>query len=174
MAKWNFSVVGNSLIKSLDTSGFDVNPRSQSFMQPSVDMVLDKLTFKESGQYKTSVLFYSIGTIDGETPTDLQDAYDKLLALITTMSGSGGGGTTGSYNTPTVYDTVGDLPIEFNSNTIHSISILSTSGTTTITVDGEETTLAEGQEYFNEATTLIDVVISINSCAGTFVATTLN
>lgn len=172
MAKWNFSVVGSSLIKSLDTSGSDVNPRSQSFMQPSVDMVLDKLTFKEGGQYKTSVLFSLIGTIDGDTPTDLQDAYDKLLALIDTMSG--GGGATGSYNTPTVYDTVGDLPIEFNSNTIHSISILSTSGTTTITVDGEETTLAEGQEYFNEASTLIDVVISIDSCTGTFVATTLN
>lgn len=173
MAKWNFSVVGGSLIKSLDTSGSDVNPRSQSFMQPSVDMVLDKLTFKESGQYKTSVLFSLIGTIDGATPTDLQDAHTKLLALIATMS-SGGGGVTGSYNTPTVYDTVGDLPISFSVNTIHSISILSTSGTTTITVDGEETTLLEGQEYVNEASTLIDVVISIDSCTGTFTATTLN
>ncbi len=173
MAKWNFSVVGSSLIKSLDTSGSDVNPRSQSFMQPSVDMVLDKLTFKEGGQYKTSVLFSLIGTIDGDTPTDLQDAYDKLIALIGTMSGSGGGGT-GSYNTPTVYDTVGDLPISFGANSIHSISILSTSGTTTITVDGEETTLAEGQEYFNEASTLTDVVITIDSCTGTFVATTIN
>lgn len=174
MAKWNFSVEGNSLVKSLDTSGFDVKPRSQSFMQPSVDMVLDKLTFKESGQYKTSVLFYSIGTIAGATPTDLQDAYDKLIALIATMSSGGGGGTTGSYNTPTVYDTVADLPISFSANTIHSISILSTSGTTTITVDGEETTLLEGQEYVNEASTLIDVAISIDSCTGTFIATTLN
>lgn len=173
MAKWNFSVVGSSLIKSLDTSGSDVNPRSQSFMQPSVDMVLDKLTFKEGGQYKTSVLFSLIGTIDGATPTDLQDAYDKLLALIATMSG-GGGGTGGSYNTPTVYDTVGDLPIEFLANTLHSISILSTSGTTTITVDGEETVLLEGQEYFNEASTLIDTKVSVDSCTGTFIATTLN
>lgn len=173
MAKWNFSVEGSVFKKVLDTSGLDVKPRSQSFMQPSVDMVLDKLTFKEGGQYKTSVLFSLIGTIDGATPTDLQDAYDKLLALIATMSG-GGGGATGSYNTPTVYDTVGDLPIEFIENTIHSISILSTSGTTTITVDGEETTLAEGQEYFNEASTLIKVKISIDSCTGTFIATTLN
>ena len=174
MAKWNFSVEGNSLVKRLDTSGSDVNPRSQSFMQPSVDMVLDKLTFKESGQYKTSVMFSLIGTIDGATPTDMQDAYDKLLALIATMSGSGGGGTTESYNTPTVYDTVGDFPISFTANTIHSISILSTSGTTTITVDGIETVLLEGQEYVNEASTLIDVVISIDSCAGTFIATTLS
>lgn len=173
MAKWNFLVEGSVFKKVLDTSGSDVKPRSQSFMQPSVDMVLDKLTFKESGQYKTSILFSLIGTIDGATPTDLQDAYNKLIALIATMS-SGGGGATGSYNTPTVYDTVGDLPISFNANTIHSISILSTSGTTTITVDGEETTLLEGQEYFNEASTLIDVVISIDSCTGTFVATTLN
>lgn len=171
MAKWNFSVVGASLVKVLDTSGFDVNPRSQSFMQPSVDMVLDKLMFKESGQYKTAVPFSMIGTIDGVNPTDLQDAYDKILALINII---GGGSVVGTYNTPTVYDTPADLPIEFNSNTIHSISVLSTSGTTTITVDGEETLIGEGQEYFNEASTLIDVSISIDSTTGAFIVTTLS
>ena len=173
MAKWNFSVVGSSLIKSLDTSGLDVNPRSQSFMQPSVDMVLDKLTFKEGGQYKTSVLFSLIGTIDGDTPTDLQDAYDKLLALIATMSG-GGGGTGGSYNTPTVYDTPADLPIEFDANTIHSISMLCLTGTLTVTVNGEETVLSAGENMDIEASTTIDDIISLDSTTGTFKVTTLS
>lgn len=173
MAKWNFSVVGSSLIKSLDTSGLNVNPRSQSFMQPSVDMVLDKLTFKEGGQYKTSVLFSLIGTIDGDTPTDLQDAYDKLLALIATMSG-GGGGTGGSYNTPTVYDTPADLPIEFDANTIHSISMLCLTGTLTVTVNGEETVLSAGENMDIEASTTIDDIISLDSTTGTFKVTTLS
>lgn len=173
MAKWNFSVVGSSLIKSLDTSGLNVNPRSQSFMQPSVDMVLDKLTFKEGGQYKTSVLFSLIGTIDGDTPTDLQDAYDKLLALIATMSG-GGGGATGSYNTPTVYDTPADLPIEFDANTIHSISMLCLTGTLTVTVNGEETVLSAGENMDIEASTTIDDIISLDSTTGTFKVTTLS
>ena len=172
MAKWNFSVVGSSLIKSLDTSGSDVNPRSQSFMQPSVDMVLDKLTFKEGGQYKTSVLFSLIGTIDGDTPTDLQDAYDKLLALIATMSG--GGGATGSYNTPTVYDTPADLPIEFDANTLHSISMLCLTGTLTVTVNGEETVLSAGENMDIEASTTIDDIISLDSTTGTFKVTTLS
>ena len=173
MAKWNFSVVGSSLIKSLDTSGLNVNPRSQSFMQPSVDMVLDKLTFKEGGQYKTSVLFSLIGTINGATPTDLQDAYDKLLALIATMSG-GGGGTGGSYNTPTVYDTPADLPIEFDANTIHSISMLCLTGTLTVTVNGEETVLSAGENMDIEASTTIDDIISLDSTTGTFKVTTLS
>ena len=173
MAKWNFSVVGSSLIKSLDASGLDVNPRSQSFMQPSVDMVLDKLTFKEGGQYKTSVLFSLIGTINGAIPTDLQDAYDKLLALIATMSG-GGGGTGGSYNTPTVYDTPADLPIEFDANTIHSISMLCLTGTLTVTVNGEETVLSAGENMDIEASTTIDDIISLDSTTGTFKVTTLS
>ena len=173
MAKWNFSVVGSSLIKSLDTSGLNVNPRSQSFMQPSVDMVLDKLTFKEGGQYKTSVLFSLIGTINGATPTDLQDAYDKLLALIATMSG-GGGGTGGSYNAPTVYDTPADLRIEFDANTIHSISMLCLTGTLTVTVNGEETVLSAGENMDIEASTTIDDIISLDSTTGTFKVTTLS
>ncbi len=149
----------------------DVAPRTYSFKEASIEMAVGKIKYFESGIYKFATLFTAIGTIDGDTPTDLFDAKDKLLALIPSSSGGASGS---NYNTPTVYDTVVDLPISFSANTIHSISILSTSGTTTITVDGEETTLLEGQEYFNEASTLINVVISIDSCTGTFVATTLN
>lgn len=173
MAKWNFLVEGSVFKKVLDTSGSDVKPRSQSFMQPSVDMVLDKLTFKEGGQYKTSVLFSLIGTIGGATPTDLQDAYDKLLALIATMSG-GGGGVTGSYDTPTIYDTPGDLPITFLANSVHSISILCLTGTLTCTISGEEIVYTAGEGTDIEASTFIDQQMSIDSTTGTFLVSVLS
>lgn len=171
MAKWNFTANNGQLVASLTPESGDVTQRTYSFKEASIEMAVGKIKYFESGIYRFSTLFTAIGTIDGATPTDLADAEAKLLALIPSSSG---GGTGGIYNTPRVYDTVGDLPISFDANTIHSISILSTSGTTTITVYGEETILAEGQEYFNEATTLINVEISIDSCTGTFVATTLN
>jgi hypothetical protein len=171
MAKWNFTASNGQLIANLTPDAGDVTPRTYSFKEASIEMAVGKIKFFESGIYKFATLFTAIGEIDGVEPTDLVDAKDKLLALIPNSSGGAGGS---NYNTPTVYDTPEDLPITFATGTIHSISVLATSGTTTITVDGEETTLIEGQEYFNEATTLIDVEISIDSTEGTFIATTLN
>jgi hypothetical protein len=171
MAKWNFTASNGQLIANLTPDAGDVTPRTYSFKEASIEMAVGKIKFFESGIYKFAVLFTAIGTIDGDTPTDLSDAKDKLLALI---PNSGGGASGSNYNTPTVYDTPGDLPITFATGTIHSISVLATSGTTTINVNGEKTILIEGQEYFNEATTLIDVEISIDSTDGKFIATTLN
>jgi hypothetical protein len=172
MAKWDFTASNGQLVANLTPNLGDVTPRTYSFKEASIEMAVGKIKFFESGVYKFAALFTAIGEIDGVEPDDLADAKDLLLELI---PNSGGGGASGSnYNTPTVYDKPADLPITFNAGTIHSISVLATNGTTTIIVDGEETTLIEGQEYFNEATTLIDVVISIDSTTGTFIATTLN
>ena len=87
MAKWNFFATNSSLIKELDTSGDDVNPQSQSFLAPTLDLQGPKIVFKEGGLYKTAILFTEIGTIDGVNPTDLQDAYDKIIDLIPNSSG---------------------------------------------------------------------------------------
>jgi len=95
MAKWDFKIVGASFVKELAPVGDDVNPRSQSFMQPSFDLEGDKIVMKESGQYKTAILFTQIGEIDGVAPTDLEDAYAKLLVLVENFNGGGGApGTT--------------------------------------------------------------------------------
>ena len=172
MAKWNFTASNGQLVATLTPESGDVELRQYTFKEASIRMAVGKIKFFESGVYVFATLFTAIGEIDGVEPTDLADASTKLTALIPSSSGGGAGGS--NYNTPTVYDTPADLPITFATGTIHSISVLATSGTTTITVDGEETTLIEGQEYFNEATTLIDVEISIDSTDGTFIATTLN
>lgn len=171
-AKYDFTASNGSLIMKRTPVDGDVLPKTITFRSPSLVNALGKIRLYESGKFTTSLLFTGFGEIDGVNPTSLEDAETKLLALIPTASGGGGGGT--NYNTPTIYDTIADLPITFTAGTIHSISILSVSGTTTITVDGEETVLSESQEYFNEASTLIDVDIEINSCTGEFIATTLN
>ena len=85
MAKWNFIVSGNQLIKELVVTDNDTDPRSESFMQPSFDLQGGKIVMKESGQYKTAIYFSQIGTIGGETPTDIEDAYDKLIALVSDL-----------------------------------------------------------------------------------------
>jgi len=168
MTTWNFTASGSSLIKTLDETDPVVSPRSQSFVNPSLRMVGTVIYIYEGGNYATCVMFSQIGEIDGVAPTDLQDAYSKLVALIPNASGGS------SYDTVTAYDTVGDLPITFAAGTIHAISILSITGNTVITVNGEQTTLVEGQSTTIEATALIEDEISIDSASGTFLATTIS
>jgi hypothetical protein len=172
MAKWNFTASNGQLVADLTPESGDVEPRKYTFKEASIRMGVGKIKFFESGVYVFATLFTAIGEIDGVEPTDLADASTKLTALIPSSSGGGAGGS--NYNTPTVYDTPADLPITFASNTINAISIVCTSGTTIITVDGQETQLLEGQSFNISASTLIDVEISIDSTTGTFIATTLN
>ena len=171
MTIWNFTASNGQLIKTLDTTGDTVLPRVETFMQPSFSQNADKIHIMESGNYKSAVVFTTIGTIDGATPTDIEDALTKLIALVPNSSG-GGGGT--NYNTPTEYDTVGDLPITFSAGTIHSIAIVALTGDLTITVAGEEVVMTEGSSKEITASTTINQVISIDSCTGTFNVTTLS
>jgi hypothetical protein len=95
MAKWDFKIVGASFVKELIPIDGDVEFRSQSFMQPSFDLEGDKIVMKESGNYKSAILFPQIGEIDGVVPTDLEDAYAKLLILVENFNQGGGSpGTT--------------------------------------------------------------------------------
>lgn len=95
MAKWDFKIVGASFVKELVPVGDDVQPRSQSFMQPSFYLEGGKIVMKESGAYVTSIYFSLIGEIDGVVPTDIEDAYAKLLVLVENFNGGGGApGTT--------------------------------------------------------------------------------
>ena len=171
MTKWNFTVVGGSLIKKLDETNPVVSSRSKSYTAPKFDMVGSTIYIYEQGEYDSALQFSQIGTIDGDTPTDLQDAYNKLIALIPTSSG---GGSSSNYNNVTAYDEDATLPLTFGANTINSISIVAKTGTTTITIGAETTTLIEGRTTTIKADGLIVEVISIDSTTGTFLATTLD
>ena len=115
MVKWNFYVSNTSLIKELDTSGNDVNPQSQSFLAPTLDLQGDKIVFKDNGSYKTAIMFPEIGEIDGVNPSDLQDAYDKIIAIIPN-SGGGGGSETLQQVTDNGNTTTKDIILVDNSN----------------------------------------------------------
>ena len=114
MAKWDFKIVGASFVKELVPVGDDVQFRSQSLMQPGFDLEGDKIVIKESGAYKSAVLFSQIGEIDGVAPTDIEDAYEKLLTLVENFNG--GGGTPGTTpNLTQVLAQSGRLIKEWNS-----------------------------------------------------------
>ncbi len=137
MAKWNFFVSNTSLIKELDTSGNDVNPQSQSFLAPTLDLQGSKIVFKDNGSYKTALLFTEIGTIDGDIPTDLQDAYDKIIALI--PNSGGGGGSVGTLQEVTDNGNTivsGDFQANFEASAIEVTNQLTGTGTSIDATEG--------------------------------------
>lgn len=90
MALYNITAQSNVLIVALDTSGNDVNAKTQTFNAPSVNMQGDKIRFFESGNLRMSLLFTLIGEINGSAPTDIEDAVDKINDLISANFSSGG------------------------------------------------------------------------------------
>lgn len=170
MSQWDFTASGGSLVKTLVAPEDYVAPRSKSYTAPKFDMVLDKIAIFEQGQYDSTIMFHEINEIGGVEPTDLADAYTKLLALVPT---SGGGGGT-QYNDVDAYDEDATLPLEFATGTIHSFSIVGKTGNTTITINGETSIIIEGQSTTITGDGLIVGEISIDSTTGTFLATTLS
>lgn len=84
--QWDFTLDGASILKTLNTTGGNFLPREQSFSGLSMRLVDDKIIYLyEFGLYVSAVKFQEIGLIDGDTPTSLQDAYDKLIDLIVTV-----------------------------------------------------------------------------------------
>jgi hypothetical protein len=171
-AKYDFTASNGSLIMKRTPVDGDTAPKTITFRSPSLVNALGKIRLYEAGKYYTSLLFTGFGEIDGVNPTSLEDAETKLLALIPTASGGGGGDT--NYNNVDAYDEDSVLPLTFDADTIHSFSIVAKTGTTTITVNGEATVLIAGQSTTITADALIDADISINSTTGEFLATVLS
>ena len=135
MAKWDFKIVGASFVKELVPVADDVNPRSQSFMQPSFHLEGGKIVMKESGQYVTAIYFPQIGKIDGVAPTDIEDANAKLLTLVENFNGGGG--------TPQNLAQV--LAID---NKTNDIPIVSNNGKAAVDVNDDYTSLSYETQVF--------------------------
>ena len=91
-------------------------------------------------------------------------------------TGGGGGGPviTTEYNVPNIYQ-LGDLtlPHTFTGGTLHSISITCTTGTLSITVNGNAVVLEEGQTVNYNASTELESDIVITSTTGTYTISTI-
>lgn len=122
MAKWDFKIVGASFVKELVPIADDVQPRSQSFMQPSFHLEGGKIVMKESGQYVTAIYFPQIGEIAGVAPADLEDAYDKLIDLVENFNGGGA-------TSQTLAQTLA------SDNKTNQIPITSNDGTSSVQID---------------------------------------
>lgn len=95
MSKYNFSQSGNQLIVSLDTNGDNFEPRAMSYMSPSQDFANGKIRMLESGVYKQAFNFTDFGEIDGNEPTDIENASELLADLIANFNQ--GGDTPNTY-----------------------------------------------------------------------------
>ena len=168
MAQVDITVVNGSVV--LEWLGGE-NLRKRTFQALSISASPpEKINFYEDGGFKCALIYAQINEIDGVAPTDYEDAFDKILALIPSSGGASGG----SYNNTDAYDEDATLPLTFDGNTIHSFSIVAKTGTTTITVNGETTVLIAGQSTTITGTGLIAEEISIDSTTGEFLATTLS
>lgn len=89
MATYNFTVVNNSLRVELVITGGDFEPRIDTFKSPSFTLATDRIKFYENGIYKMALSFNEFGTIDGVSPTDLEDALDLLDAATANFNWGG-------------------------------------------------------------------------------------
>lgn len=89
MAQYNISVSGNQLIIELIVTGGDFAPSIVSIKNPSIKLTTDRIKFYDSGVYNMALFFNQINEIDGVAPTDLEDATDKIIALIANFNGGG-------------------------------------------------------------------------------------
>ena len=82
MAKNNIDIVGSVLVIDRIVTLGDVSTYSISFESPTVELVLDRIKFYERGIYKISLGLTDINEIGGIAPTNILDAYDKILEEV--------------------------------------------------------------------------------------------
>jgi hypothetical protein len=85
MAKTNFSANTNALLSELVVTGGDFKEKRNCWTTPSISLVNNEIKIYDAGQYKDAYVFHRIGTINAVAPTDIVDAYTKLVTLIATI-----------------------------------------------------------------------------------------
>ena len=90
MAKYDFTIEGNSLVMQRTPISNDMQEKAISFRSPSLVEANNRIKLFEAGNFQTSLIFTDFGLIDGEAPSDIIDAKDKLLTLFANFNGGGG------------------------------------------------------------------------------------
>jgi len=89
MRTYDFTISGNSLIMQRTPTDGDVQEKTISFRSPSLIDENGKIKLYEAGNFQTSLIFTDFGEINGVSPTDINDAKDKLLVLFGNFNGGG-------------------------------------------------------------------------------------
>lgn len=81
--KYNFSVSNGKLVVTLDNSlsTWD-NNETQEYRNGCVSLFGNKITLNDYNKPKKDFLFENIGTVAGNIPTNLDNAYALISALI--------------------------------------------------------------------------------------------
>lgn len=101
--KYNFTYDTSSLIITLDTENGKYKQDVMSINDPSIVLDDNSISIYDSGVFKNDFRFLHIGTIDGQTPSDVIDASNKIQTIINqlyTIKASTNGGV------PSVIDLV--------------------------------------------------------------------
>jgi hypothetical protein len=80
--KYSFTVSGNKLIITLDTQLSVFKEEIFSFKESTVDLGNDKIYLYSFGVLKNTFVFNNIKDISGIAPTNIIDAYNKILLII--------------------------------------------------------------------------------------------
>ena len=86
---YSFTGSGTSIIVTADTESGNFPIDNQSYSGASAILANDRIYLREYGMDKQNFAFFEISTIDGVAPTDLEDAFEKLLVLIANFNGGG-------------------------------------------------------------------------------------
>jgi hypothetical protein len=102
MARYDFINGGGVLQVIVQSQGGLYNPVGMSLATPSITLANKIIKLFDSGIYFNSYGFNDIGLIDGVQPVDIDEAFELLTVLISTILLSGGGGGGGGVTTDTV------------------------------------------------------------------------
>lgn len=86
---YDITAEGNLLQLDVVVTMGDFQSRGHSFLNPSVDLAVDKIKFFEGGIYKIALNFTDINEVGGVAPSDIEDAYEKIKELIENFNGGG-------------------------------------------------------------------------------------
>ena len=86
---YSFTGSGTSIIVTADTESGNFTIDNQSYSGASAIIANDRIYLREYGMDKQNFAFHEISTIDSVAPTDLEDAFEKLLLLIANFNGGG-------------------------------------------------------------------------------------
>lgn len=101
--KYNFTYDTSSLIITLDTENGKYKQDVMSLNNPSIILGNNSISVHDSGVFKNDFRFLHIGTIDGQTPSDVIDASNKIQTIINqlyTIKASTNGGAIIPSSTP--------------------------------------------------------------------------